>query len=200
MIRVLISVLLLSGCNNFAYVDNFNYVKGYFIGFPNDDISESTFNDYEYSFANVKVGRGPASQVVLSTIKNGIYEWVSADKIRIYTQDGRIIKTVGLSSDVNYREIDNHLSLSRPTRSFASLYNPDLINQSIIIQTEKRKSKKISYIGNELIASEVSSRTIIPSIKYKVTNKYYIHNGRVIYTEQDIHPNLPTFKIEFYYK
>ena len=61
------------------------------MGYKDINISEEFYDQQEYSFAKIKVGRSSPVILSLAFIKDGIYEWVSADEERIYTLNGKII-------------------------------------------------------------------------------------------------------------
>ena len=101
-VNMLPAVFLISSCNSFVLTDPAIYINDYFFGFESDNVSAQAYSDSEYSFANIKIGRGPAANVVLAYVNDGIYEWRSNDGITIYTNNGIIVKTLGLEKDINY--------------------------------------------------------------------------------------------------
>jgi len=100
-VNMLPAVFLISSCNSFVLTDPAIYINDYFFGFESDNVSAQAYSDSEYSFANIKIGRGPAANVVLAYVNDGIYEWRSNDGITIYTNNGIIVKTLGLEKDIS---------------------------------------------------------------------------------------------------
>ena len=97
MIRLLFVILFLTSCGNLpiTYLQNFSSVNSVVFGFPEYEITEEVFNEYDNSFIKVRFGRGPHAILVLAYVENNVYEWVGADNVQIFTLNGRIIKTAG---------------------------------------------------------------------------------------------------------
>ena len=101
--------LTLGSCSQLplAYAQNFSEVNKVIFGFPEYDINRTRFDEYEYSFAKIKFNRGPHSIVILAFVDDDIYEWVGTDNVKIFTQNGRVIKTTGLITDFEIRSPKN---------------------------------------------------------------------------------------------
>jgi len=110
MIRVAFVVLFLTSCGNLpiTYIQNFSSVNSVVFGFPDYEVTEEIFNEYENSFIKVRFGRGPIAILILAYEEDNVYEWIGADNVRIYTLNGRIVKTAGLNSNIEIlRPSDN---------------------------------------------------------------------------------------------
>tara|TARA_B100000945_G_scaffold309456_1_gene300307 strand:- start:1754 stop:2401 length:648 start_codon:yes stop_codon:yes gene_type:complete len=205
----LILILFLSSCSidlfeQFSYREIFIFYKGYIAGFDSDVISQEVFDKYEYSFANVKIGRGAASTVVLAYIRDGVYEWRSNDGITIYTYNGMIIETIGFQSDFKidpFDVLDQSLE-GNDFITYLEFKNPDLYRSKVNNRVFKHKThnKIIDRLGGEINAEILSHSFRLPIIKWKGENQFYIYDERVIRSEQYIHPNMPVIKIDFYLK
>jgi hypothetical protein len=90
-----------------AYAQNFSEVNKVIFGFPEYDITQERFDKFEFSFAKIKFDRGPHAIVILAFVDNGIYEWAGKDNVKIFTKDGRVIKTSGLLTDFEIRSPKN---------------------------------------------------------------------------------------------
>ena len=204
-----ILIFLLSSCSidlfeQFSYRDVFLFYKGYISGFPSDAISKEVFDKYEYSFANVKIGRGAASTVVLAYIKDGVYEWRSNDGIKIYTYNGMIVETAGFVSDfkTDYFDILDASYQGKKFTTYLAFKNPDLYRSEIKNRIFKHKTHTalMDRLGGEINAEILTHSFSLPIIKWKAKNQYYIYEGRVIRSEQYIHPNMPLVRMDFYLK
>lgn len=205
---VISTSILLSGCNvvgnAFTYTEAANFIKGYALGFPEDTVSQEKLKSINASVANIKIGRGPSSLVVLAYVQNGSHEWVSNDGVKVFTRSGQVFKTMGLASDVTYQPI-NYQDISLHGTSFittASFYQPDLFLTSVenIIVKEEKMAVLVKE-GQEIEATLYKHNFYIPSIKWGGVNKYFVdENGLIIRSEQELHPKLPVFKIDFFYK
>jgi hypothetical protein len=205
---VISTSILLAGCNvvgdAFTYTEAAKFIKGYAIGFPEDAVSEEKLNSINASVANIKIGRGSSSLVVLAYVRNGSHEWVSNDGVKVFTRNGQVFKTMGLASDVTYQPI-NYQDVSLHGTSFittASFYQPDLFITSVenIIVKEDRETFLVKE-GQEIETTLYKHNFYIPLIKWGGVNKYFVDkNGLIIRSEQELHPKLPAFRIDFFYK
>ena len=197
------AIFLVSSCNSFVLTDPAIYLNDYFFGFESDNVSAQAYSDSEYSFANIKIGRGPAANVVLAYVKDGIYEWRSNDGIVIYTNNGIIVKTLGLEKDVNYGIFKTiNFSSADTFTSLGSLYGPDLIKTNIQHNFFKEdKVKTIERLGETIISNVFIHEIYIPSIKWSTKNYFYYDlNNNLVRSEQKIHPNLPKIRIDYFLK
>ena len=156
------------------------------------------------SFANIKIGRAPSSTVVLAYINKGSHEWVSSDEVQVFTKNGYLYKTMGLSKDVTYEIFDykDESMLNKTFITSASFYNPDLL--LVAVENKIKKSDAtvtLSRPDGEREAIVYIHEYYIPSIKWKGTNKYFVDEaGIILRSEQKTHPHLPQFKVDFFYK
>ena len=191
--NILISFLILSSCASVdtesPYTEVFRGIGSYLLD-RKQDVSDEFVDSFPYSFAIVSIGRSPEYRLVLVNIVNDTYEWISADYVRIFTKKGRIVKTIGLQHDVEfkkYSDISNNLPLT-----FNSLIvdyiEPQLYN---VILDVKYKHQ------NNIVMEEFSSSIL----NWNGLNLYKISDsGDVIETEQSIHPFVPKIKMKFYIK
>tara|TARA_A100001011_G_C14143151_1_gene770633 strand:+ start:352 stop:999 length:648 start_codon:yes stop_codon:yes gene_type:complete len=202
-------ILLLTGCSvdifeQFSYREIFTFYKGYIAGFDSDTISQEVFDRYEYSFANVKIGRGASSTVVLAYINDDIYEWRSNDGIKIYTYNGVIIETSGFKSDLKMDPF-NVLDDSKEGIEFITYLafkSPDLYRSKTNNRIFKHKThfKVLERLGGQVNAEIITHSFRLPIIRWNETNQYYLYEGKVIRSEQYIHPDMPRIRMDFYLK
>ena len=204
MIRFLLILIFISGCGNLpiAYVQNFSEVNNVIFGFPDYEITDEIFENYDNSFMKIRFGRGPHAILILAYIEDDIYEWVGADDVRIFTLNGRIIRTIGLPHNfelINY-SIDD-FSMQNTSYELINLYNPDLYS----VKMERKLSSKESQLkklGNAITVNRITESFKIKSIGWSDKNIYF-QNAETLSiekSEQNIHPRLPTLKIEYYLK
>ena len=202
------SFFLLCSCNTigtaFTYTDAAKFIQGYVAGFPEDKISSEQLDNFEASFANIKIGRGPSSLVVLAYTSNGSHEWVSNDGVQVFTNKGHLYKTMGLSSDVTYEPV-NYLDSNLLNTSFttsATFYKPDLFLISVENFITKSDTKiLLNRPEDDIEATVYIHEFYVPSIKWRGENRYFVNSaGLIMRSEQYVHPNLSKFKIDFFYK
>ena len=203
MIRIVFVVLFLNSCGNLpiTYIQNFSSVNSVVFGFPDYEVTEEIFNDYENSFMKVRFGRGPHAILILAYAEDNVYEWIGADSVKIYTLNGRIIKTVGLDSNIEILRPSDNIFLASDVYETVNLFNPDLISSTIHRSMNSRKAT-IKKLGRSIQVNRIEESFDLDLIGWSGVNLYYQNTttGQIESSEQRIHPRLPTIKIEYYFK
>lgn len=194
---ILIILLTLLGCGTFDLKDVKNI----------SNILQPTFNtdellkDAKYSFIIVEIGNDREITMVLSSINNNIYKWISNELDAIYTINGKIIKIDGFNFNFRSSElISNNNSDICPNKYAVDLRNPDLY--SLIISCSRSPSKNKNYFWKKDVRdTRILEKINAPDIFWNRVNEYiFEENGMPRYTNQEISPIHPRFKIKFYYK
>ena len=175
MIRFLLILIFISGCGNIpiAYVQNFSEVNNVIFGFPDYEITDDIFENYDNSFMKIRFGRGPHAILILAYIEDDVYEWVGADDVRIFTLNGRIIRTIGLPHNfelVNY-SIDD-FSMQNTSYELVNLYNPDLYSVKIERKLSSKESQ-LQKLGNAITVNRITERFKIKSIGWSDKNIFF---------------------------
>ena len=203
MIRVAFIALFLSSCNNLpiTYIQNFSSVNSVVFGFPDYEVTEEIFNEYENSFIKVRFGRGPHAILILAYEKDNVYEWIGADSVKLYTLNGRIVKTVGLNSNIEILRPSDNIFLTSDVYETINLFNPDLISSTIRRSMNSRKAT-IEKLGRNIQVNRIKESFDLDLIGWSGVNLYYQNTttGQIESSEQRIHPRLPIIKIEYYFK
>ena len=204
MIRLFFILLFLTSCGNLpiTYIQNFGSVNNVVFGFSDYKVTQEIFDDYEYSFMKVRFGRGPHSILILAYVNDGVYEWVGQDDVQIFTKNGRVLKTRGLTHNLEITKArEDGLSMLQDSYESINLYNPDLYSATMhsAFRSKEVKIKRLEAKIDVLRIKEVSN---VSSIGWKETNFYFksLTSDEIVQTHQNIHPRLPVLKIEFYYK
>jgi hypothetical protein len=204
MIRILLILISITGCGNLpiAYVQNFSEVNNVIFGFPDYEITDEIYENYDNSFMKIRFGRGPHAILILAYINDDVYEWIGSDDVRIFTYNGRIIRTLGLPHNfelTNYSK-DNFV-IDNSSYDLINLYNPDLysVKMERVLQS---KESKLDRLGEVIDIYRITERFRIESIGWTGKNIYYQNKEtlNIEMLEQDIHPRLPTLKVEYYLK
>jgi len=204
MIRILLILISITGCGNLpiAYVQNFSEVNNVIFGFPDYEITDEIYENYDNSFMKIRFGRGPHAILILAYINDDVYEWIGSDDVRIFTYNGRIIRTIGLPHNfelTNYSK-DNFV-IDNSSYDLINLYNPDLysVKMERVLQS---KESKLDRLGEVIDIYRITERFRIESIGWTGKNIYYQNKEtlNIEMLEQDIHPRLPTLKVEYYLK
>jgi hypothetical protein len=203
MIRIAFVVLFLSSCGNLpiTYIQNFSSVNSVVFGFPDYEVTEEIFNNYENSFIKVRFGRGPHAILILAYAEDNVYEWIGADNVKIYTLNGRIVKTVGLNSNIEILRPSDNIFLTSDVYETINLFNPDLISSTIHRSMNSRKAT-IKKLGRSIQVNRIEESFDLDLIGWSGVNLYYQNTttGQIESSAQRIHPRLPTIKIEYYLK
>lgn len=203
MIRIIIAILLLSSCGNLpiAYLQNFSSVNNVVFGFPEYEITQEIFDEFENSFLKIRIGRGPHAILILAYIDNDIYEWVGADDVSIFTKNGRIIKTSGLMHNFEVIKPLEKLYTSSEVYESINLLNPDLFSATLK-HSISIDEKKLTKLGNTINVNRIKDNISLDIIGWKKQDVYYqnIDTQQIEAIEQHIHPELPLVKVEYYLK
>ncbi len=203
MIRALFFMLFLTSCGNLpiTYLQNFSSVNSVVFGFPEYEITEEIFDEYDNSFIKVRFGRGPHAILVLAYVENNIYEWVGADDVQIFTLNGRIIKTVGLTNNFEILKPTSDIFSSSDIYETINLYNPDLFSSNIHRSMNSREAT-IKKLGRKIQVNRIEESFDLDLIGWTGVNLYYRNtsSNQIESSEQRIHPRLPIVKIEYYFK
>ncbi|MCC5450244.1 YjbF family lipoprotein [Rheinheimera sp. UJ51] len=95
------ATFLMSSCAGTynSYVDMFKVALT-----PTEDVT-LTFSDVEqaeFDYVYVRYGEKPRIAMALMLAEKNQYKWVSADQSLLITENGRIVKTLGLANDLLY--------------------------------------------------------------------------------------------------
>ena len=194
--KIFFLIICLNSCAGFDYFQAIPLIKNSLTGNKDIIISDDFINQREFSFAKIKIGRSSPVILSLESINENLYEWVSADQERIYTLNGKIIRTEGLIYNTNHLNIatpPNYNALPSTQLNLVMLTNP---NAMIKQQSELyiHSSSEIDIIIFEEIETS--------QYKWNFTNEYVVDKRTMLVKKsvQKIHPKLSEFNIEFFYK
>lgn len=204
MIRWLLILILISGCGNLpiAYIQNFSQVNSVVFGFPEYEITNEIYEEYENSFMKIRFGRGPHAIMILAYINDGVYEWVGADDVKIFTVNGRIIRTTGLPHNFELKKYNDAIETSsKSSYELLNLYNPDAYSLKIK-RLSKNQKAKIKKLEKMIEVVKIKENFEVDAIGWSDVNLYYqnIDTLQIEMIEQKIHPKLPVVKVEYYLK
>lgn len=203
MTRIPLILLMLSSCSIISYGELPELAKGAILG-VDIEVTKEFYDSQPYSFAKINIGKSIVATIILAKVQNGTYLWISADGERIYTRDGKIIRTEGLNNDskiLNLIDLDRfsfanfHSTPTKARTIMLQLSNPHaIVSQSFYI---KEIGIDSSYFNSMLYEESFDSGRLA----WEEINRYWVDpRGRVMKSEQYIHPRLPKITIEFFYK
>lgn len=190
--KLALTGLAISSCSYISYSDAVPLIKTALVGVEDIEITDEFIAKREYSFAKFKMGRSGVAILTLAYINDGIFEWVSSTNEKIFTYNGKIIRTEGLVNNINILNIDDLIGPSYGANKQYSLL-VKLTNPSAVVEHRSQ------YTFTKNLITE---KVFIPSLNKNFENLYYVSqsNGRIAKTIQIIHPRLPKIEIDFYYK
>ncbi|MEP4892435.1 MAG: YjbF family lipoprotein [Aliiglaciecola sp.] len=98
------SILFLSACSSTqrAYKQN---IELYFSSKDGVTLTKESVIESPIDLVYIKAGDRPYATLALAFIENNQYKWVSADDAVMITQNGRLVRTLGLDTNLIY--VDN---------------------------------------------------------------------------------------------
>jgi len=203
MIRIPLVLVLLSSCSAISFGNLPGIVKNSVIG-VDIEITEEFYNSQPYSFAKMKIGKSIVAITILSKVSNGTYLWIAGDGERIYTRNGKIIMTEGLQHDVKVLD-----TINLGPASFRDFDPESVAFNEILLQLENphaiiQQSLSFTKLGldDSVFGAMLYKESFSAGkLAWNKDNFYWVDTtGRVIRTEQYIHPRMPKVVIDFYYK
>lgn len=195
-------LLFLQSCSYFnTYSLAATQARNLLIGAPSKEVTKSEYEDFPYSFVKLKIGKSEDVIMSLVSITNGIFHWISSDRISIYTLEGRIVRTDGLIHDISLVNLDTLNSLS-PRKDYLvfNYHYPELYSVHHKFKLKSSKNISFLYLEDSIEVSRLEFEVAIPLLKRKHSNIYFLRDGKVISSTQKIHPMMPEFKLDFFYK
>ena len=204
-------IVVLAGCSvlpaNVAgnFNQTFKAFSALIYGYEDYPINQALIDEIPYATLRMKIGKGPAGLLILESIDQDKYTWVSADNIYITTRGGRIIRAEGLnnnlvdfdSSEPSFKELIDGDYIQSQFRMI-SLDNPSVFNMKLKVSYKRVGFEEVIILDKkrELILIE---ETIENSyIRWKYNNKYWVdkNTGYVWQSIQEIAPNIPPILIQ----
>jgi hypothetical protein len=207
-ILLILSLISLISCTSIdsskiapGYTQAFSSIKNILFGHENN-IDIRVINKIPYASMLVRIGKGPSALMILESISNNNYTWVSADGIYLVTNNGRVIKTSGLPNNLkdeisSFEGWDKEIYNDLEFYSYVSFDKPVLNNLRISSKYTKEGKRKIKLaIGSKnlhLIEQIISS----PDIAWFEKNKFWVDDLHYPWKSiQYISPKLPPIYIE----
>ena len=197
---LLFNILFLVSCVNNQGIQSNSFLLGiysYIGNSSNIKVDEDFFNEFDYSFAKFSFGDSRQAILVLESIDNDVYKWSGRNEVSVFTHNGRVIKTVGLEKNITL------ISYKDPGKSnfiIKNFYSPDLYNVSEKVLSNSSQLIEFNRFGLTYEALEVTEVKRIDPLRLNSKDKFIYIDEMIIYSEQKLHPQLPSIKIDFFYK
>lgn len=187
------------------FSQTYKAVKALIYGYEDYPITKDLIDQIPYASLRMKIGKGPAGLLILESINNNEYTWVSADNIFITTKGGRIIRAQGMnnnlinffSSEPSFKEVLSQDYLLEEFR-YITLDNPEVVDLKLRISYKKLATEKIVILNQEKELVLIEENIENSYIRWRHTNKYWVdqETGFVWQSLQEIAPNIPPILIQ----
>ena len=188
-LKYFLCMTLISSCAGFTDFNNLNYI--FRNTFSSDfQASKDFYDNFPYSYALVRLNRNNEILMVLESVKDSKYTWVSNDGIRITIYRGLLIQTEGFNNDLL---ISNMSEFFNPNMfddfvSKISFTDPVLIQSPITIAVNKDNN-------NIHVAKHLKDIKLRQSDFIKLNS-----DGLVEEATYNLAPGIGKIKAHFYYK
>ena len=203
----LVSIIFLQACSSIeqnrvapGYTEAFNAVKVAIFG-SDQKIDRNIIQNIPYASMLVKIGRGPEALMILESINNNKYTWVSADGIYLVIEDGLIVKSYGLNNNLKSK-IQPHDSLSTAKEdleyiTYYSFAQPTLNNLKVNTKFFRKRSSLHKLAFGEMKLRLVEEVITSDDIAWREKNLYWLDENNYVWkSTQSISPKLPPISYE----
>ena len=188
------------------YFKAFETLKGAISGYPDYEITKELVEGIPYSSAKFKIGKGAAGLVILESASNKKLTWVSADKIYLIVEDGRIIRTLGLFNNLTSYESPKQtfkelIEKDNPILDYFVYYSYDkplLLALRTHVHLSNKGLQSIDILGETKSLILIEEKISNDYIGWKELNRYWVDpkDFFVWKSIQHISPKLPVFVFE----
>lgn len=201
-------LLCLCSCSLLEEIPVANYVyttmKAGIINEPPKIYDSDFIDSFPYKSINAQLNNGTNALMVLSYIRDGYYEYISSDGIKLILKNGILVETIGLPNDFKrYPDPDllnKILAEKKVQESFSGsfdFFNPRAFNLTSLSSFRSKKDE-IIYNGTPLVVKIIEETIILSEIKRKFTFTYYIYDQKIIRAEYSTlyNPKISIFVIK----
>lgn len=208
LVAIILSLLFISSCSTTqqAYLQN---IKMYLDSDINVTVSNEDITQSKADLIYVVIGDRPRATMALAFIENSQYKWLSQDKAMFITENGRLVRTVGLPHNLIYVSNLSNDPLKIP------LENNSNSQWDRVIDTEfgdfgTQLSSQTSIVSNELLLvqqEEFVTTKYIELVRYQSavngdnvwTNTFWFHreSGQLLKSSQKASSQSETIEITY---
>ncbi len=209
--KIFISIFILTSITSCANIDTNKIAPGYvqaftsikqFIFQSDTEIDPELIKSIPYASMLVKIGKGPSALMILESIKNDDYTWVSADGVYLVINNGRIIKTYGLPNNLKERLAPantwtDKLKSDLEYISYNSYSPPALNNLKVTSKYSLKGEEKINLVFGLKKLQLIEEEIISQEVAWSKLNTYWIDEDNFVWkSNQYISPKLPNINFE----
>ena len=206
--KLVLTICLLGGCSQFNYLSS-SYSTSYNLlinRFTDQEsiIDKGLIDNIPYASSIISFGNNNKSLIILESTKGNKNTWISSDKIKIIESNGRVVRSIGLPSDLysiqrpkfNFNKIIKEGKYSYV--AYYSFRNPLLNSLKVEVQSVKVGKEIIEILGLKKELILIEENLYSPLINWSAKNKYWYDpvTEFVWKSRQNISPRLPFIDIE----
>ena len=206
--KLVLTICLLGGCSQFNYLSS-SYSTSYNLlinRFTDQEsiIDKGLIDNIPYASSIISFGNNTKSLIILESTKGDKNTWISSDKIKIIESNGRVVRSIGLPSDLysiqrpklNFNKIINEGKYSYV--AYYSFRNPLLNSLKVEVQSVNIGKEIVEILGLKKELILIEENLYSPLINWSAKNKYWYDpvTEFVWKSRQNISPRLPFIDIE----
>lgn len=199
--RIFLISLFISSCQQINWTEASGAVDVLVRGAPEIEVDQDYFNAKRFSFIKISSGRYSNFTASLLSIDDGIYKWVTNERFKIYTKNGKIIKVLAQPQSSFYYQ-DPVFNVNLKTYESNILFEEPKALISQFSELAYSHDEEITYLEKKITARVFHEHVETKIFKWKFINKYWIEKNSdlVLRSEQHIYPFRKSYLIDYYYK
>ena len=184
-----------------GYVQAFETVNSLIFGAKNKNLTPELINNIPYASSTLTIGRGAPGLIILESTIAGLDTWVSADKVFLIIENGRIIRTSGINNNLTYFATPLKKTLISANSSKLNYYysydEPFLVDLKVSAEIRVIGRQQVKLINKEIELTLIEEHISNDYLGWNAVNKFWVDESNFVWkSEQHISPKLPVFKIE----
>lgn len=176
-------------------------------GISGPEITRQQVADLPYATILGKIGRGPMSLLVLGRYDGEDLHWISADRNVLVTRNGRLMKTVGLPTNIVRTRLAGtdplvsgaavRAAADREVVRYIDVMPGGFFGVSVESAYETLGEERIEILGLAYDTVVVQERNAVPLMDWKHRNRFWIDRdtGFVWRSLQHFAPGIPPVEI-----
>lgn len=166
------------------------------------DISKEVVNSVPYASMQVRLGNSDNALIVLEEDRGNFLKWTSSNLLKIYTQEGLIVKFSGLDNSLDLIELDREHPIitknfsdidKRTFTSFYSFKNPNLYRLPVQTEITFLGEEEIVVLDEKIKTKKYQEKSLKNLINWRFKNTYWIKEDgfSLIKASQSVTPKTP---------
>lgn len=154
-----------------------------------------------YASMGVSLGNGDQGLLVLGAASPTLSEWYAGEEVMIGTRGGRVVKTIGLPSNLGEMRLDTapngsdgHFTMiiDLPDRGvFGAVGNCSIVNMG---------QESITILGTAIDTRRMAEHCDVPALNWEFDSEFWkdLATDFIWRSRQNIHPDLPALTLEVF--